>query len=524
MSRIDFVRSGAVRFLAVVTFLLAAAVPALAQDDNSDTQPGDITVHIVQSGDTLFGIAERYGTSFDAIVELNELDNPGLLDIGQRLLIPNAQPAQRQSLPPLNAPPGEMPSLSPPNDQRADRQRLLPSNEQPTSGMAATHIVGPGDTLDGLVARYNTTREALATANNLSNPDLLYIGQQLILPPDPVADGPVGNGPSSLFHTVRPGQNIFRLAIQYGAPVYELMRANDLEWPSPIFFGQTLLIPETRAAGHDAERAANLPYPLADVQFRPLPVMQGNTLSISLVSDGAATVSGTFLDRPLRFASHDGGQHNALVGIDALAPPGIYPLTMVIETPSGQRAEYTTRVEVRSAGFQTEEIELTGGQDEMLDPSVTDAEDALIAQVTSGFSTTRTFGDLMRLPSTGLVTSEFGTRRSYNHGALNSYHTGTDFGAWPGSPIEAPAAGVVVMTESLTVRGNATIIDHGWGVYSGFWHQSEFKVRVGDVVTQGQEIGTVGSTGRSTGPHLHWELWVSGVQVDPLQWGREVFP
>ena len=74
------------------------------------------------------------------------------------------------------------------------------------------------------------------------------------------------------------------------------------------------------------------------------------------------------------------------------------------------------------------------------------------------------------------------------------------------------------------MRGYATIIDHGWGVYSGFWHQSEIRVNVGDVVTPGQVIGLVGSTGRSTGPHLHWELWVGGVQVDPLQWVQESFP
>ena len=98
------------------------------------------------------------------------------------------------------------------------------------------------------------------------------------------------------------------------------------------------------------------------------------------------------------------------------------------------------------------------------------------------------------------------------------------FGAGPGAPIVAPAAGVVALTQPLPVRGNATLIDHGWGVYSGFWHQSEILVKVGDVVTPGQLIGRVGSTGRSTGPHLHWELWVGGAQVDPLQWVQETFP
>jgi murein DD-endopeptidase MepM/ murein hydrolase activator NlpD len=68
------------------------------------------------------------------------------------------------------------------------------------------------------------------------------------------------------------------------------------------------------------------------------------------------------------------------------------------------------------------------------------------------------------------------------------------------------------------------MIDHGWGVYSGFWHQSEFKVQVGDMVDAGQIIGLVGDTGRSTGAHLHWELWVNGVQVDPLDWLQQEYP
>ena len=90
--------------------------------------------------------------------------------------------------------------------------------------------------------------------------------------------------------------------------------------------------------------------------------------------------------------------------------------------------------------------------------------------------------------------------------------------------ILAPAAGTVVFAGPMTVRGNATMMDHGWGVYTGYLHQSEILVKVGDKVTPGQVIGLVGGTGRVTGPHLHWEVWVGGVQVDPLEWLETVFP
>lgn len=90
--------------------------------------------------------------------------------------------------------------------------------------------------------------------------------------------------------------------------------------------------------------------------------------------------------------------------------------------------------------------------------------------------------------------------------------------------IYAPAPGVVVFAGPLTVRGNATIIDHGWGIYTGIYHQAEIKVKTGDIVEAGQLIGLIGATGRVTGPHLHWDLFVNGVQVQPLDWLDRPFP
>jgi murein DD-endopeptidase MepM/ murein hydrolase activator NlpD len=93
-----------------------------------------------------------------------------------------------------------------------------------------------------------------------------------------------------------------------------------------------------------------------------------------------------------------------------------------------------------------------------------------------------------------------------------------------GADAYASAPGVVVFAGPLTVRGNAIMIDHGWGVYSGYMHLSEIKVKVGDRVETGQVIGLVGGTGRVNGPHLHFEVWVGGVQVDPLDWLTQVYP
>ena len=99
-------------------------------------------------------------------------------------------------------------------------------------------------------------------------------------------------------------------------------------------------------------------------------------------------------------------------------------------------------------------------------------------------------------------------------------------------PITAPAPGRVVFAGPLVVRGNTVFIDHGWGVFSGFFHKDTLNVSVGDMVETGDVIGTVGNTGRvngagdyaGAGAHLHWEVWVNKVQVDPLEWLLREFP
>jgi murein DD-endopeptidase MepM/ murein hydrolase activator NlpD len=165
-----------------------------------------------------------------------------------------------------------------------------------------------------------------------------------------------------------------------------------------------------------------------------------------------------------------------------------------------------------------------------IDPSVTEPENNQIISTTSPVNTTRFWNGIFTSPAVypDEFTSFYGTRRTYL--GLNSdltvegFHTGLDFAGGEGLQIFAPAPGQVVFSGPLTVRGNATIIDHGWGVYSGFWHQSERYVQAGDIVEQGQVIGLVGGTGRVTGPHLHWEVWVNGVQVNPFDWLDQTYP
>jgi murein DD-endopeptidase MepM/ murein hydrolase activator NlpD len=181
-------------------------------------------------------------------------------------------------------------------------------------------------------------------------------------------------------------------------------------------------------------------------------------------------------------------------------------------------------VVLQAAGYAREDI--NGVDPATLDPEINRPENELIDKVIAAASPEKYWDGPFMVPGydPNWITSWYGTRRSYNGSPYTYYHSGLDYGGGTGLEVKSPAPGVIVFTDFLTVRGNATIIDHGWGIYSGFWHQSEIQVEVGDRVETGQVIGLVGGTGRITGPHLHWELWVNQVPVDPEQWLVEAFP
>ena len=127
-------------------------------------------------------------------------------------------------------------------------------------------------------------------------------------------------------------------------------------------------------------------------------------------------------------------------------------------------------------------------------------------------------------PCVGAISAYFGAHRSYNGGPYTSYHSGVDFRAPTGTPVHASAAGTVVLAEPMVLWGNAVVVDHGWSVLTGYGHLSTIEVQVGQQVAPGDLIGRVGSTGLSTGAHLHWETWVGGNSVNGLQWLEEFYP
>jgi murein DD-endopeptidase MepM/ murein hydrolase activator NlpD len=119
-------------------------------------------------------------------------------------------------------------------------------------------------------------------------------------------------------------------------------------------------------------------------------------------------------------------------------------------------------------------------------------------------------------PARGRISGRFGSQRVHR-GVPAAYHSGTDVAAGAGAIVVAPADGVVTLAPPplFSLEGNLVIIDHGLGLTSALLHLASARVRAGDSVRQGQPIGTVGATGRATGPHLHWSLVWNGARIDP---------
>jgi murein DD-endopeptidase MepM/ murein hydrolase activator NlpD len=241
------------------------------------------------------------------------------------------------------------------------------------------------------------------------------------------------------------------------------------------------------------------------------------------------SLTGQFDGHSIPFAL-DGDHYLGLVGVGASPVSGIMPgLHLVVITATQENASptvVTSNVAILPGHFNSEYIRLSPDLQQLLDPALVAAEREKLNVTWSIFTPARYWNGLFRVPVDKFIriSSPFGTRRSYDGGPFTDYHEGTDFAIPVGTPVYAPADGVVVVAEPLAVRGNAIVIDHGWGVYSGYWHLSEFKVAPGQTVKQGDLIALSGNTGRSTGAHLHWDMRVNGFNVDPLQFTRQVFP
>jgi murein DD-endopeptidase MepM/ murein hydrolase activator NlpD len=201
----------------------------------------------------------------------------------------------------------------------------------------------------------------------------------------------------------------------------------------------------------------------------------------------------------------------AIVGVGLDVTPGAHRLNVESGTPSEK--EFTVNA-------KTYEVQrLTVKEKRMVDPSPDDLKRIARDQevLVKAFSSWTDPVPVLRfaLPVPGPLTAGFGLRRYFN-GQARAPHSGIDIAAPEGSPISAPAPGIVVETGDYFFNGNTVFIDHGQGFVTMYNHLRTISVKPGTRVQTGDKIGEVGRTGRVTGPHLHWTVSLNNARVDPM--------
>ena len=263
--------------------------------------------------------------------------------------------------------------------------------------------------------------------------------------------------------------------------------------------------------------------PLAlQVKLDPPVVSQGHTLLVEVQSNRPVTVTGTLDTRPLPFVAGPDGTW-AVSGVPVSAAIGAHPIHLTIEDGLSAGVSMTVSAMVAAADFGTELIYVPADRVALLDSEVGRKEAQFLGEIFAAITPLRSWQHAFVWPCLGSVTSPFGILRTYNDGH-QSYHGGVDIAAVTGTPVVASNSGRVVWAGPLAVRGNVVILDHGWGVCSGYYHLSSLLVSVEQRVGQGESIGLVGNTGLSTGAHLHWEMRVGGILVNPVEWTERRIP
>lgn len=250
-----------------------------------------------------------------------------------------------------------------------------------------------------------------------------------------------------------------------------------------------------------------------EVELRFETLQQGSVGIMHVAGDGIAGVRARFLNRLIDFYDDEAGDWYGLLAANMEQKPQAYPLEIFAWYEDGTRQTWQGEVLVVDGGFIRQDVTIGDNLGYLLEPEVDRSERARLGSLFNEVTPIHyweTFGK----PLEDEFTSPFGAWRLYNE-SLWGRHTGVDLRGPAGSPLLAAAAGRVVLAEKLDVRGNYVLIDHGWGVFSGIAHLSEIHVTRGQVVQQGQVIGLSGSTGRSSGPHIHWEMAVNGEWIDP---------
>ena len=263
--------------------------------------------------------------------------------------------------------------------------------------------------------------------------------------------------------------------------------------------------------------AIKVPGMALNARFAPSNPRLGETLVVNITPSPGKTTTPTIKVGNKTYPAFNIGANRfrAMIPTTPLEQPGDRNLTI-----SSNPDTTTLKIPVADRQFKTQRINFSGGKGGL---EATEMELNQVKAFKATVSPDKLWDGNFIAPNSGRTSSPFGVRRYYNGElATDYYHRGLDYAGGYGSAVVAPAGCKVVLVgyekKGFRVHGNVVGVDHGQGVVSIFMHLSKIAVEEGEMLEPGDLIGSIGSTGASTGPHLHWGLYVNAVSVDPVQW------
>ncbi len=387
-----------------------------------------------------------------------------------------------------------------------------------------TLVSGQYLSLAELAQLYEADPQRAARMNVLS-PDATVRPEQMVLMPVPIETAiAMGLVPMHHIHAL-PGQSLDMVAWQQGVPEPWLSVVNGVRPGTRLFPGQPLLVPDF------AWPDKNYHIGQVTVEYLSPILAQGSTGFVTLAVPEGITPELTWQDRPLQLSplttaqvADESRQFFAHIPVHPLQAPGTWPLEIAYPGEEGGVIAASLSILIYDPGhFSRRLIVIPDDVAATLTLENVTGEIVALQVKWDRFSESRWSTEAWRSPLAAPypTTSPFGQRRTYQWDVPAPYpvtfHSGHDFAAPTGTEVQAPGAGTVVLAEELLTKGKAVILDHGRGVLTGYWHLHDLAVAEGDEVAAGQVLGRVGNTGISLGSHLHWELRIQGVPVNPLQ-------
>jgi murein DD-endopeptidase MepM/ murein hydrolase activator NlpD len=255
------------------------------------------------------------------------------------------------------------------------------------------------------------------------------------------------------------------------------------------------------------------------LRYRPVRIVNGAPVLFRVTTPKPAqSVFAKWLDHEIPFTFDPTRKEwFGFAGVSMETKPGAYPIELEAETKSGTPLTFRQAIRIQRQRYPKVVVLKVPGRYTAPDPEqlrVIAQDKQVKDQAFTAITPERQWKGSFQSPVTTSISDVFGVQRVFD-GAVQSTHQGLDFHAATGTPVSAVNAGTVILAQPLYFEGNCIVIDHGQGLLTLYLHLSEFRVKEGEHVSKGQEIGLSGGTGRATGPHLHLAVRWQGVYLNP---------